>query len=521
MTCPAFDQLHTATISSTPKWFSAVPCMQKLTMPHALQVHGPRLMVWLVLSVIGGVLLARSELAQWREAFETDARISHRLLSQRVVQHEAVLATLALLQPTSPPGSADPAEQRLPSVYPQILSVLRRDPVSTWPDTTLQPAEQVSRQNHAAALANVDFTSARGRYQLVLAAQPASYALLIDVYGTVPWSDWPMPVQSSPVRVTLEHAGQVFVVQPGHITGSGWRFEFRKPLASVSQPFEVVAIRQVRWSELPWGAMVLWALVVAAALAIWSAWQRQRSARRRAEELLRVGQVARLNTLGELAAGMAHELNQPLTAILANTQAARRLLQDDPPELTTALHAMDQAAAQARRAAEVLGRLRRTVEQPSPAASGQPVDLAQAVRNAIDLLEPECKRRAVVPSVHLAHPVRVLAERVALEQIVHNLLTNALQALDLVPAGERQLSIDIASNQGMGVLRVADTGPGIAPETLPHVFQPFFTTREGGLGLGLSLCETLASGMGGQLCAQANEPRGAVFVLTLPLAPAP
>ena len=521
MPCPAFAQLGSVTIQSTSKWSISTSRMQELTMPHALKVHGPRLLVWLALSVIGGVLLARYELAQWREAFETDARISHRLLSQRVVQHEAVLSTLALLQPTSPPGSADPAEQRLPSVYPQILSVQRRDPASHWPSTTLEQAEQASRQSHAAALANLDFTSARGRYQLVLAAQPVSYALLIDVYGTVPWSDWPMPVQSSPVRVTLEHAGQVFVVQPGHITGSGWRFEFRKHLASASQPFEVVAIRQVGWPELPWGAMVLWALMVAAALAVWSAWQRQRSARRRAEELLRVGQVARLNTLGELAAGMAHELNQPLTAILANTQAARRLLQDDPPELTTALQAMDQAAAQARRAAEVLGRLRRAVEQPSPAPTGQTVDLAQAVRNALDLLEPECKLRAVVPSVRLAQSVQVLAERVALEQIVHNLLTNALQALDLVPASQRQLNIDIAVNQGMGVLRVADTGPGIAPETLPHVFEPFFTTREGGLGLGLSLCETLATGMGGQLCAQANAPRGAVFVLTLPLALAP
>jgi C4-dicarboxylate-specific signal transduction histidine kinase len=115
----------------------------------------------------------------------------------------------------------------------------------------------------------------------------------------------------------------------------------------------------------------------------------------------------------------------------------------------------------------------------------------------------------------------VLAERVALEQIVHNLLTNALQALDLVPASERQLALHIEEGQGTGVLRVADTGPGMAPDTLPHVFEPFFTTREGGLGLGLSLCETLAVGMGGQLRAQANVPRGAVFTLTLPLAPSP
>ncbi len=493
----------------------------ELAMPYPINTHGRRLLLWLALSALGGWLLARNELTQLREAFETDARISHRLLSQRAVQHEAVLATLALLQPTTQPGVADAAEQRLSSVYPQILSVLRRNPGSNWPNTDLVDADNLSHQTRQAALANLDFTAQRGRYQLVLAAQPSSFALLIDVSASVPWNDWPMPVQSSQVRVTLEQAGQVFVVQQGHVTRSGWRFEFRKHLASVSQPFEVVAVRQVGWLELPWGVMALWTLLVAALLAGWSAWQRQLSARRRAEELLRVGQVARLNTLGELAAGMAHELNQPLTAILANTQAAKRLLQDDPEELPTALQAMDQAVAQARRAADVLARLRHTVEQPNATEPNQMLDLEQAVRNALDLLAPECKRRGVTVTVHAVQPAQVLAERVALEQIVHNLLTNALQALDLVPAAERQLAIHIEVTSSLGVLRVADTGPGIAPDSLPHVFEPFFTNREGGLGLGLSLCETLATGMNGQLLAHANAPHGAVFTLTLPLAPGP
>lgn len=478
-------------------------------------------MVWLVLSAVGCVLLARMALSQLQEDFETDARISHRLLSQRAVQHEAVLATLALLQPAAAPGDADPEERRLSSVYPQILGVQRRDAGTPWAGTGLDAAEKASRQSRSAVLANPDFTASRGRYQLVLAAQPASYALLIDVRGTVPWNEWSMPVQSSPVRVTLEHGGQAFVIQSGRIADAGWRYEFHKKLASVSQPFDVVAVRQVGWPELPWGAMALWTAAVAAALAAWSAWQGQRSARRRAEALLRVGQVARLNALGELAAGMAHELNQPLTAILANTQAAKRLLEEDPGELPTALQAMDQAVAQARRAADVLGRLRRTVEQPLAAQPGQTVDLAQAARNALDLLEPECRRLAVTTSVHATQSVRVLAERIALEQIIHNLLTNALQALGLVPAGERELAIHVEVAQGMGVLRVVDTGPGIPADTLPRLFEPFFTTREGGLGLGLSLCETLASSMGGQLRAQAHAPRGAVFALTLPLAPSP
>jgi C4-dicarboxylate-specific signal transduction histidine kinase len=108
---------------------------------------------------------------------------------------------------------------------------------------------------------------------------------------------------------------------------------------------------------------------------------------------------------------------------------------------------------------------------------------------------------------------------VALEQIVHNLLTNALQALEAVPAAERRLAITAATDAGRGVLAVSDSGPGIAADALPRVFEPFFTTRPGGLGLGLSLCETLAAAMLGTLTCANVAPRGALFRLALPLAP--
>ena len=110
------------------------------------------------------------------------------------------------------------------------------------------------------------------------------------------------------------------------------------------------------------------------------------------------------------------------------------------------------------------------------------------------------------------------ADPVAVEQIVHNLLMNALHALELVPADARRIRLWLGAEQGQGVLRVTDSGPGIAADVLPRLFQPFFSTRPGGMGLGLSLCETLATGMGGALTAANAEPRGAVFTLQLPLA---
>ena len=479
-----------------------------------LRRHGSWIVAGLLACLLGSVAIARFELSRLRDAFDTDMRIAHRLLSQRVVQHDAVLATLALLQP---PPQADPAEQRLPALYSQILRVQRHDRGGDWPDPRQQAAESASRTLKRAALARVDFDT--GRYELVLAAEPASFALLMDLRAIVPWSEWPMQPQTSPVRVLLEQGGQSFVLQPGHAGGWGWRFDFGKHLASDSQPFNVAGTRAVGLDELPWLAMLAWSAAVIALLAALGAWQRQRRGRQRAEELVRLGQVSRLNALGELAAGMAHELNQPLTAVLANTQAAGRLLSDDPPDLATARSAMTQAAQQARRASDVVGRLRRVVAPAAAGAKLQPVILQDALRSAVYLLEPELAQRQIEPQLRAGpEPLRVLAEPVALEQILHNLLMNAMQALEQVPASGRELVLTVSSAPDHGAVTIADNGPGIAPEHLPRLFEPFFSTRENGLGLGLSLCESLALGMGARLTAAPNPPRGASFQLTLPKA---
>ena len=470
-----------------------------------------------VIALAGAAAIAQQSLEQQRALFETDARIVHRLLSQQVVQHDAILATLALLQPApSAPNTGSP-EQRLPALYPRILSVQRSDAAAPWPDPGLAEAQRLSRLSARAALAPLDLQS--GRYRLVLASTPASYALTIDLQTLVPWAEWPMQPETSVVRVELVHAGQRHLVQSGRLlAGTGTRFEFHKVVAAESQPFDVVAVQTVGWRQWPWTRMTAWVFAVAAVLAAMQHLQRQRVARRRAEELLRLGQVARLNTLGELAAGMAHELNQPLTAVLANTQAAQRLLDDDPPELATARNAMAQAAAQARRAAEVVGRLRRAVEQPGVSGQQQTVDAVETVRRALYLLEPECQKRGVEPLLEGAPALEVSADPVALDQIVHNLILNALQALQQVPLGQRRLTVKLGAVDGLGELTVIDSGPGIPVEVLPRVFEPFFTTRKGGLGLGLSLCETLASGMDGSLSASNAAPTGAAFRLRLPLA---
>jgi signal transduction histidine kinase len=467
----------------------------------------------------GSAWVVDSDLARQREAFETEARIAHRLLSQRAVQHDAILATLALLQPGG--SGAESPEQRLPALYPQVLGVQKRERNAAWPDARLQAAEAESRRAQRAAFAGLD--DGGSRYTIVRAAEPASYALQIDVLRMVPWSEWPM-ARDGPVKVALQIDGQNTALQPGGATTGGVRtFDFAKHLAADSQPFELTANRRVGLAELPWLAMLAWCAAVSVVTAALLAWRRQADARRRAEELLRLGQVGRLNALGELAAGMAHELNQPLTAVLASTQAAGRLLADDPPDLGLARTAMERAVQQAQRAGDVVARLRRVVQRPDAAPVVQALSLVQAARNVMQLLEPECARRGV--RLHMSAPgedTPVLADPVAVEQIVHNLVMNALQALEVVPEGERELSLHIgpggAGDARTATLVVRDSGPGVAPEALPHLFEPFFTTRAGGLGLGLSLCETLATSMGGALSFRQRTPRGAEFRLDLPRA---
>ncbi len=478
---------------------------------------GRWLLAWAVLTLVGSIAIVRIDIAQRRDSFLTDARIAHRLLSQQAVQHEAILATLALLGPST--DAMGRLEARLPAFYPQLLAVLTRDGKHPWSDPALQASEDQSRKTHRAALGPVD--AAGAQYAVVLAGEPASFALRIDVQHMVPWDTWPL-VRDGPVRVVLALGPQPILLQAG--AGAGARplgltagFGFAKALDSASQPFELQLQRATGPAEWPWRWLVGWAVLSAIVLTALSALLRGARERHRAIELLRVGQVARLNAMGELAGGMAHELNQPLTALLANTQAAGRLIDDDPPALAGARHAMAQAASQARRAADVVARLRRLVEAPDGAHPQQPVPLQAAVRGVLELLEPEIRRRGVRVSVQ-GQDVVVDADSVALEQIMHNLIGNAMQALDEVPEEERRLTLTVGADNGLGVFSVRDSGPGIAADDLPRLFEPFFTTRRGGLGLGLSLCESLAQRMQGTLTARNAAPRGAEFRLTLHLA---
>lgn len=464
------------------------------------------LAAWLLCMAVGIGWICHSEFEAQRRLFETDSRIAHRLLTQRTVQHDTILATLAA-GGTDDARCAPSARTQVMRIYPQLVTVLCSRMESLWDDGLLK-AEAASRRSGHAEVAGMEFS--RGRYWLVQAGEYGSWALQIDMRQLIPRAEWP----SAPLQVQLRHGGGVMLLQREPAMEAAWRTDFSKHLSSDSQPFDLVIHRSFAWSDLPLAAMAFWALLSSLILAAAHALRRQSVERRRAESLLRLRRVERLNTLGELSAGVAHELNQPLTAILANCQAARRLLEREACDVSAAGAALGHAIAQAKRASAVIGRLRSLVEQRQQEQAVRPVMLGDAVRRALHLLEPELQQRHTAP-VHVeeTRQVTVLADPVALDQILHNLLLNALQAMDGMPVASRRLRIHIAEGADDALLRIADNGPGIAVQALPRLFEPFYTTRENGLGLGLTLCETLAGNMGCTISAANGTTCGAEFSL--------
>ena len=242
--------------------------------------------------------------------------------------------------------------------------------------------------------------------------------------------------------------------------------------------------------------------------------------RRRAEleadshrrELAHLGRVA---TLGELSGTLAHELSQPLTAVLSNAQAARRLIDRDPPDVEQIRAGLDDIIRNDKRAGAVIERLRSLLRKGD--ATLQPVDLNEVVRETLDLAVGELLSRRVAVTRTLVDAIPfVQADRVQLQQVVLNLVMNACDAMDATPATERRLVVATANGEGFVRLAVTDRGHGIPDGQLERVFEPFVTFRDQGLGLGLAISRSIVTAHGGSIRAVNNADGGATFHCALP-----
>ena len=232
--------------------------------------------------------------------------------------------------------------------------------------------------------------------------------------------------------------------------------------------------------------------------------------RRTQTELIQAG---KLGMLGQMAAGMTHELNQPLTAVRAFADNAVAFIErgqtgDARDNLT---HISDACA----RMAHIIGQLKGFARK----SDGQvgTVDLVQAIHNSALLVRNDFMQRGARLDIHIQRPASVLGDSVRVEQVLINLLRNALDAVDA--AGIKQVGVELDADSQGAVVRIADTGPGIAPEVHEHLFEPFFTTKPAGagLGLGLAISSSIVQAMDGSLSAHNRAEGGAEFVLRLPL----
>ncbi len=225
--------------------------------------------------------------------------------------------------------------------------------------------------------------------------------------------------------------------------------------------------------------------------------------------------LTRVASLSDFSSTIAHELNQPLTAILANAQAALRFLQADPPSVGEIRAILDEIADADKRAGLLIHHLRLLMKKGEE--EFVQVDLNHLVRDVLEFIRGEFLMRGVELKTSYARDLpQVHGDSVQLQQLVLNLVVNACDAMQ----GERRqrvLSIGTSqSTEGRVQVSVADTGGGIAPEQLERIFEPFFTTKESGLGMGLAICRRIATAHGGALTAQSRMGEGAVFRLSLP-----
>jgi len=231
-----------------------------------------------------------------------------------------------------------------------------------------------------------------------------------------------------------------------------------------------------------------------------------------------LARVARLTTLGELAASLAHEINQPLTAIATSGNACLRWLNRDQPDLASARDAASRVVRDAHRAGDVIRSLRSLTQKSGPQLTT--LDIRDAIEEVLALIRGELQRQGVVLHTDLAPGGwPVLGDRVQLQQVLLNLIMNAIQAMAAVSDRRRELTVSVARAEPDRVqVLVEDTGPGLDPAIAPRIFDPFFTTKSDGLGMGLSICRSIIEAHGGQLGVSSRASHGAAFHFTIPVA---
>jgi signal transduction histidine kinase len=234
------------------------------------------------------------------------------------------------------------------------------------------------------------------------------------------------------------------------------------------------------------------------------------------EAQMALAHANRIATIGQLTASITHEVRQPITAAVTYALAARRWLSEEPPDFGEVSEALAGIITEGNRASEVIGRTRALIKKAPPRKDAFSIN--DAILEVVALTRTEAANNGVLVRTQLAEGLPpVQGDRVQLQQVMLNLIVNASQSMSGVEDGNRELHVSTVSIEPEGVrVAVRDTGPGLSPESLSRLFEPFYTTKPDGMGMGLSICRSIIEAHGGRLWATRREPRGALFQFTVP-----
>jgi signal transduction histidine kinase len=226
--------------------------------------------------------------------------------------------------------------------------------------------------------------------------------------------------------------------------------------------------------------------------------------------------VNRVTAMGQLAASIAHEVMQPIAAGMINAQAALRWLDAEPPNLGAARGSLEYAVNEGNRAVDVIDRIRALIKKAPPRQEA--FDIDAAIREVVGLTRGELVKNNISIRTQLTEGLpRLQGDKVQLQQLILNLIINAVEAMSSVPEGSRELVISTEKGVNGVLVAVRDSGPGLTPESIDRLFDAFYTTKADGMGMGLSICHSIVEAHGGRIWASRDFGQGATFQFTMPL----
>ncbi|WP_169545425.1 sensor histidine kinase [Sneathiella aquimaris] len=492
---------------------------------------------WVLVSAIVLSILAYRDFNSIRTGLNAKATSLHRLVSQRADQHDAHLTGLsALASANEKPleGMMLNLSETIRKFYSRIehVDLIKLD--KNNPETVFSTRYSHLAQDDTRAINDAAFAS-DGRLQII----PASNGYFLVKrspnsdnarYGLALFINAEKLIENeldfnSNTQIDLKTNSGMTVYSVGQLEATN-RFtrniSFSKVLGSRSQPLTLVVTLHLNVTDyIRWQTILPVILFMVLGIVFSQAFLTQRQKTRLAEEraLLgeheaRIAQASRINGLGEMASGLAHEITQPLTAILSQSQAGVRLIDARPDDLETLKQVLGNISKQAKRGGDIVQRLRTWTTHSTETI--ETFDLNSVAEGIRDLTKADLKEKGVTIETTLhSNPLMIQADHVAIEQVIFNLSRNAVDAMEGVESGYLHLSTYI--DQQYAIFMVKDNGKGIDEETLQHLFEPFYTTKEKGMGLGLSLCENIINRYNGQIEISNNDGGGVTTLVKLPL----